>query len=124
MIHRIDHCLNRTCQLYRNHKPETRKETVLVTRSRALIKYFFIFQYPYISLGKWPVLRFRPRALDGVFLTLSFTGEPWGGLSQSAFHTPLTRVIDLGIYLRPHLDNEQAQYFCLSVSRGKFHFVN
>ena len=50
------------------------------------------------------------------------------GLSQSTFHTPLTRVIDGGwgraVYLQVNLGSEQAPNTCLSVSRGKFHFVD
>ena len=64
----------RTCQLYRNYKPETRKETVVVTRSRALVNYSFIFWYPPISSGK--PLPFRLCGLNRVFHTLTFRSEP------------------------------------------------
>ena len=112
----------RTCQLYRNYKLETRRETLLVTRSRALVQYVFIS--PYLCLGKPPILHFRPCGLGEVFLTLSFKGEFCVGLSQSSFHIALTRVIDLGIYLQLNLGNEQTQNICLSVNREKFHFLD
>ena len=62
--------------------------------------------------------------MDGVFLSLSFRGESWVALRQTALHIPSTRVIDLRIYLQTHLGRGCAQYFCLFVNRDEFHFVD
>ena len=67
-----------------------------------------------------------------VFLTLSFIDQFGVGLSPSAFHTPLTGVIDGGggarggraVYLQLNLGSEHALNTWLSVSREKFHFLD
>lgn len=75
-----------------------RKETVMATRSRALVYYIhFLIPPPPHFFRKYPISCFK-WFLNRVFYTFSFRVETWVGLSQSVCHIPLTRVIDVVIF--------------------------